>query len=82
MVTTTDPFNLQRFIDAQKDTFDTAMQELREGKKRTHWIWFIFPQMRALGYSYNSKYYGISGIEEAKEYLRNESSGIFSRGCI
>ena len=69
-----DHYNLQRFIEAQNSyqTFDNAMKELRNGKKQTHWIWFIFPQLKGLGHSYNSEYYGISGLEEAHAYLKNK----------
>lgn len=69
-----DNFNLQRFISAQDnyDMYQTAIHELNNGRKRSHWVWFIFPQLKGLGYSYNSQFYGISGLEEAKAYLQNE----------
>lgn len=63
---------LQRFIDAQKDSYDTALAEIRNGRKVTHWIWYIFPQIKGLGFSYNAQYYGISSLQEAKDYLQNE----------
>lgn len=66
-----DKFNLLRFIKAQDKTFPYALQELKEGCKRSHWMWYIFPQLRGLGHSRMSNYYGISGIEEAKSYLEN-----------
>ncbi len=64
-----DPFNLQRFVDAQEDVFDEVLTELREGRKRSHWIWFIFPQMKGLGYSPQASYYGIGSLDEAAAYL-------------
>lgn len=63
---------LQRFIDAQEDSYDTALAEIRNGRKVTHWIWYIFPQIKGLGFSYNAQYYGISSLQEAKDYLQNE----------
>ena len=64
---------LQRFIDAQdKDnTYQTALKEIKEGKKKTHWIWFIFPQMAGLGKSEKSEYYGIVHRGEAMDYIEN-----------
>ena len=61
--------NLQRFLLAQESTYDTALQEVRNGKKTSHWIWYVFPQMKGLGYSSNSQYYGIQNREEAREYI-------------
>lgn len=62
---------LNRFIEAQDsyDTYETALQEMKDGQKRNHWIWFIFPQLKGFGHSYNSSYYGIDDLEEAKSYL-------------
>ena len=68
---TQDPFNLQRFLDAQKNDYADALHEIKQGYKQNHWIWFIFPQMRGLGRSYMAEYYGISSIEEARAYLDN-----------
>lgn len=64
-------YNLGRFIEAQDKYYDIALAEISASQKRSHWIWYIFPQLAELGYSYNSKYYGISGIEEARAYLNN-----------
>lgn len=64
-------FNLERFLQAQDKTYPYALKELQNGHKRSHWMWFIFPQMRGLGHSRISNYYGISGIEEAKAYIEN-----------
>ena len=62
---------LDRFIEAQDrlNTYQTALEEVKAGKKKTHWIWFIFPQMSGLGKSKMSKYYGIDGRDEAIEYI-------------
>lgn len=63
---------LQRFIEAQNDSYDQALKEIRNGRKLTHWIWYVFPQMKGFGFSYNSEYYGITSLQEAKDYLENE----------
>jgi uncharacterized protein (DUF1810 family) len=68
-VTSSDPHNLQRFIDAQANVFATALEELRSGRKEIHWMWFIFPQLAALGRSTTARYYGIASLEEARAYL-------------
>ena len=62
-------FNLERFLKAQDSSYDIALQELNDGRKRSHWMWYIFPQLKALGYSETALYYGITDIEEAKSYL-------------
>jgi uncharacterized protein (DUF1810 family)/ADP-ribosylglycohydrolase len=62
-------FDLDRFLQAQNFTYATAFQEIHNGQKRSHWIWYIFPQLAGLGYSANSQYYGISGMEEATAYI-------------
>lgn len=65
-----DPFGLQRFVDAQSDgVYEQALAELRQGRKRSHWMWFIFPQHVDLGRSPTAKKYGFSGVEEARAYL-------------
>jgi len=63
-----DPFNLNRFIIAQDKVYNTVLAELRSGEKRTHWMWFIFPQIEGLGYTSTSIYYAIKNREEAREY--------------
>ena len=68
-------FNLERFLKQQTFDYATALREIKNGKKRSHWIWYIFPQLKGLGRSYNSKYYGISSIEEAKAYLEHPVLG-------
>lgn len=65
-------FNLERFIEAQDSrwgSYNDALQEIRNGQKQSHWIWYVFPQIKGLGHSYNSEFYGISNKEEAKAYL-------------
>lgn len=64
-------FNLQRFLDAQSHCYQQALLEVKDGRKRSHWIWYIFPQLAILGHSYNAKYYGISGYDEAEAYLNH-----------
>jgi uncharacterized protein (DUF1810 family) len=66
---------LQRFVDAQHAVYATALAELRAGRKRTHWMWFIFPQLVGLGRSATSGYYGIASLEEAREYLAHPVLG-------
>lgn len=70
-----DKYNLNRFIEAQASDYPAALAELRAGRKRSHWMWYIFPQHRRLGMSYNSKYYGISGTDEATAYLAHPVLG-------
>ena len=70
-----DPFNLRRFVDAQEPVLASVMRELQEGRKRGHWIWFAFPQLRGLGHSANSEFYGISGLAEAAAYLQHPVLG-------
>lgn len=70
-----DRYNLKRFLWAHEYNYENAKQELAEGRKRTHWIWFIFPQLAVLGHSANAKYYGISGYDEAKAYLEHPTLG-------
>lgn len=74
-MTTDDPFDLNRFIEVQKTTYDTALAELRAGQKRSHWMWFIFPQIDGLAFSATSKLYAIKSIEEANAYLAHPILG-------
>ncbi len=67
---TEDPFQLSRFINAQELIYSTALKELQNGRKQTHWMWFIFPQLSALGHSSTALFYGITGIDEAVAYLQ------------
>ena len=68
---TQDTFNLQRFLDAQEKDYADALKEIKQGYKQSHWIWFIFPQMRGLGRSPMAENYGIKSIEEARAYLED-----------
>lgn len=70
-----DSFNLQRFVSAQASVFEQVCSELRQGRKTGHWMWFIFPQLEGLGSSEMAKYYAISGLNEAVEYLRHPLLG-------
>ena len=63
-----DPFDLGRFLSAQAAMYPQVLAELKAGEKLSHWIWFIFPQMKGLGYSSQSVYYGIGSLQEAREY--------------
>lgn len=78
-----DPFTLQRFVEAQADgVFEQALAELRAGEKRSHWMWFIFPQHRDLGRSATARYYGLSGAAEASAYLAHPLLGPRYRICV
>ena len=68
-------YDFERFIKAQKGIYDTALKEIKNGHKETHWIWYIFPQHGALGRSDKSKYYGINSLEEAAAYLAHPVLG-------
>lgn len=74
-MSTADPFNLERFVAAQEMVFATALAELQAGRKRTHWMWFIFPQLRGLGHSPTATFYGIASLDEARAYLAHERLG-------
>jgi uncharacterized protein (DUF1810 family) len=76
-----DEFDLQRFVDAQDRVYDAVLGELRSGKKRSHWIWFVFPQLRGLGHSPTAVRYGISSLEEARAYLAHDVLGPRLREC-
>ncbi len=81
MTNSADPHNLQRFVDAQKPDYQQVCAELRAGHKRTHWIWFIFPQMKGLGRSETASYYGIASRQEAEAYLAHPILGPRLREC-
>lgn len=68
-------YNLERFVQAQATSYATALSEMKSGAKRSHWIWYIFPQVKGLGRSYNSEFYGLDGVEEAKAYLAHPVLG-------
>ena len=78
----TDPHNLQRFIDAQDDVYEAVLSELCAGSKQSHWMWFIFPQLRGLGLSPTAQYYGIASLEEARAYLEHPVLGDRLRECV
>lgn len=77
-----DPFDLQRFVDAQDGMFETALAELRDGRKRSHWIWFVFPQLVELGRSPTAQYFGIRSLEEARAYLTHPLLGPRYRAAV
>ena len=70
-----DPFDLERFVRAQDPVLPEVRRELREGRKRTHWMWFIFPQLRGLGRSAMAHHYGIGSLQEARAYLAHPLLG-------
>ena len=75
MNSASDPFDLKRFVDAQAPVYRDVVEELRAGRKRSHWMWFVFPQLLGLGDSPMAVRYGISSLEEAAAYLRHELLG-------
>jgi uncharacterized protein (DUF1810 family) len=70
-----DPFDLQRFVDAQDPVWDRVQAELRRGRKSSHWMWFVFPQLAGLGSSPTARAYAVSGLEEARAYLAHPVLG-------
>lgn len=76
-----DPFNLQRFVEAQATVYPRVVKELRSGRKDGHWMWFIFPQLKGLGHSSTSRFYAISSLEEARLYLEHPILGTRLREC-
>src|SRR3954463_13897809 len=70
-----DPFNLERFVTAQASVFSTVLDELKAGRKRSHWMWFIFPQPRGLGRSPTAEFYGLSSLNETRAYLAHPVLG-------
>ena|ERR1035437_4416772 len=74
--------HLSRFIEAQQEVYQTALKELQNGRKQTHWMWFIFPQLSALGKSSTALYYGICGMDEARAYLRQSLLRERLEGCV
>lgn len=75
-------FGLDRFVEAQADTFKTALDEIRKGEKRSHWIWFIFPQLAGLGHSAMAERYAIRSIDEARAFLHHPVLGPRYRQCV
>lgn len=78
---TGDPFNLQRFVDAQDPVFAQVCAELRQGRKTGHWMWFIFPQLAGLGHSETARKFAISSRQEAEAYLQHPVLGPRLREC-
>jgi uncharacterized protein (DUF1810 family) len=77
----TDDYNLHRFLTAQAHTYDTVLAELRSGRKSSHWIWFIFPQITGLGHSAMAQQFAITSLDEAKAYLQHPILGPRLRAC-
>jgi uncharacterized protein (DUF1810 family) len=71
----TDPLNLDRFLEAQAGIYDQALAEIRRGEKRSHWMWFIFPQIEGLGHSSTARFFSIKSAAEAKAYLQHPVLG-------
>ncbi|HEY7289581.1 MAG TPA: DUF1810 domain-containing protein [Vicinamibacterales bacterium] len=76
-----DPYNLQRFVDAQAGDFDDALSEIRSGRKVTHWMWYVFPQIDGLGFSAMAQRYAIKSLDEARAYLAHPVLGPRLRQC-
>ena len=77
-----DPYDLERFVAAQAPVFDQALAELRAGAKRSHWMWFVFPQLRGLGSSPMASFYGLSSLDEARAYLAHPVLGPRLAQCV
>lgn len=77
----TDPFDLNRFVQAQEPVYETVLAELRGGQKRTHWMWFIFPQIAGLGRSAMAQRYAIKNLDEARAYLQHPVLGLQLEEC-
>ena len=76
-----DPFDLERFVTAQEEDYARALAELRAGEKRSHWMWYVFPQIDGLGSSYMAQQYAIKSLDEAKAYLAHPVLGPRLREC-
>ena len=76
-----DRYDLTRFIEAQEPVFDRVLAELAAGRKQSHWMWFVFPQLRGLGSSPTARHYAIASLEEARAYLAHEVLGERLREC-
>ena len=74
-MTSDDPFDLQRFVDAQAPVYERVRAELKSGRKQSHWMWFIFPQIAGLGHSAMAQRYAISSLREAEAYLKHPVLG-------
>jgi uncharacterized protein (DUF1810 family) len=80
-VTGSDPFELSRFVEAQRTSYDRALQEISEGRKRSHWMWYVFPQIEGLGFSASARRYAIKSRAEAEAYLRHPLLGPRLQTC-
>lgn len=76
-----DPYHLQRFVDAQSGVYDAVTAELRRGRKETHWMWFVFPQLKGLGRTPTAQHFGIASLAEARAYLAHPLLGTRLREC-
>ena len=76
-----DPFDLARFVSAQNPVFEQIRRELRSGRKTTHWMWFVFPQIKGLGFSAMAQRYAIGSLDEARAYLSHSILGERLRDC-
>ena len=81
-MTRNDPFDLQRFVAAQAHVYAVAFDEIVNGHKRSHWMWFVFPQLRGLGRSSTAQIYGIGSLAEARAYLAHPLLGTRLRKCV
>ena len=77
-----DPYSLQRFVDAQDAAFEAVLAELGAGRKQSHWMWFIFPQLAGLGRSTTAQFYAITSLSEARAYLEHPLLGQRIRQCV
>jgi uncharacterized protein (DUF1810 family) len=77
-----DPFDLQRFVEAQERNYDDALAELKAGRKTSHWMWYVFPQIAGLGSSAMAKAYALGSLAEAKAYLAHPLLGSRLRDCV
>jgi uncharacterized protein (DUF1810 family) len=76
------PYNLHRFVEAQQRCYEQALGELGNGRKTSHWMWFIFPQIAGLGFSTTAQFYAISSLDEARAYLEDPLLGARLRTCV
>ncbi len=76
-----DPFDLERFVEAQASVYGDVLDELRAGRKRSHWMWFVFPQIAGLGFSFMARRFAITSLAEAKAYLAHPVLGARLREC-
>lgn len=80
--TANDPYQLERFVKAQETVYPVVQDELRAGQKRSHWMWFVFPQLAGLGRSSTAQHYAIGSLAEARAYLAHPLLGVRLRECV